>query len=448
MANGKKSPYYHYRTMVDGRLFTGSTKCSGAAEAREFEENFVKDLRRETSEKAVLIKIHDKVSGGRRIELTDAWGRFLRKPRDRGMTEARRKAAESRWNDFLAFLRDRHPTLKALNEVGPRIAEAYIEHIRTQGRWQRSVTFKRRGDRKDVSYKQNLQNLSTAARNDFLQTCKAVFRHLKTDAGCVDSPFEHIKALKNQASTREPFSPEELKKIGEKAEGDMYSLFLTGISTGLREGDICTLRWDEVDLDRRQIARRMRKTGKVVNLPILPGLYEHLRALPKPGDYVFPGLANLYTENPSGISYRVRRLFHDIKITTRKKVTGRDRKVSIKDVHSLRHTFVYLAGLHRVPLPVVQGVVGHFSSDMTQLYMNHATDEAKRTELARIPNYLAPAAALTGADALVASIKSQLEGQPAETIQATIAALQAMLPKPAPAAAAPVPAPALAPPQP
>jgi hypothetical protein len=230
---GKKSPYYHYRTMVEGRLYTGSTKCRRAPETRTFEEDFVKDLRRETSAKAVLIKIHDKVSGGRSIELSDAWGRFLRKPRDRGMTEARRKAAESRWNDFLAFLRDRYPTLKALNEVGPRIAEAYIEHIRTQGRWQRSVTFKRRGDRKEISYKQGLQNLSTAARNDFLQTCKAVFRHLKADAGCVDSPFEHIKALKNQASTRQPFSPEELKKIGEKAEGDMYSLFLTGISTPL-----------------------------------------------------------------------------------------------------------------------------------------------------------------------------------------------------------------------
>jgi len=41
-----------------------------------------------------------------------------------------------------------------------------------------------------------------------------------------------------------------------------------------------------------------------------------------------------------------------------------------------------------VPLPVVQGVVGHLDAAMTKRYMDHATRRDKQTALARIPNYL------------------------------------------------------------
>ena len=69
-------------------------------------------------------------------------------------------------------------------------------------------------------------------------------------------------------------------------------------------------------------------------------------------------------------------------------VDGRSRKLSIKDVHSLRHTFCYLAGLQNIPLLIVKAVVGHMSGEMTALYQRHSDMKAKRAELSKMPDFL------------------------------------------------------------
>jgi hypothetical protein len=54
----------------------------------------------------------------------------------------------------------------------------------------------------------------------------------------------------------------------------------------------------------------------------------------------------------------------------------------------LRHTFIYLAGWFGIPLPLVQSLIGHMTPEMTKMYMDHATDEAKRDAMKRMPNLL------------------------------------------------------------
>ncbi|UDQ99479.1 tyrosine-type recombinase/integrase [Lentisphaerae bacterium WC36] len=58
-------------------------------------------------------------------------------------------------------------------------------------------------------------------------------------------------------------------------------------------------------------------------------------------------------------------------------------------MHSLRHTFAYVAALSNIPLPIVQGVLGHMTTDMTKHYMNHASKKDKAKHLSKLPNYLA-----------------------------------------------------------
>ena len=55
----------------------------------------------------------------------------------------------------------------------------------------------------------------------------------------------------------------------EKDDDFILALFAIGTCTGLREGDICTLRWSEVDLESGWITRRTSKTGSIVTIPIL-----------------------------------------------------------------------------------------------------------------------------------------------------------------------------------
>jgi integrase len=142
-----------------------------------------------------------------------------------------------------------------------------------------------------------------------------------------------------------------------------------GITTGLREGDICTLRWCEVDTEGGWIVRQMLKTGNTVRIPILPALRTYLETLPRDGEFVLPEHAAMYNDNPSGISYRVRRFLADtLKLQKTRAAEGRTRRVSVRDVHSLRHTFCYMAAIHNVPLPIVQSIVGHVDPAITRMY--------------------------------------------------------------------------------
>ena len=108
----------------------------------------------------------------------------------------------------------------------------------------------------------------------------------------------------------------------------------------LREGDICTLKWSDIDLAERLITRETRKTGTEVQIPISNQFYELLTATPRTeSEYVFPKHAQMYLENPDGVSYRIKKFLDGLGIRTTRIPNGRTRAISVKDLHSCRHTF-------------------------------------------------------------------------------------------------------------
>lgn len=100
-------------------------------------------------------------------------------------------------------------------------------------------------------------NLSPRTCNVFHNTLKEMFQLLTEDAGLIENPFGAIPKLNNEYQQREPFTEEELKLIAEqkKANEFIYPIFAIGISKALREGDIYTLKWSEVDFSRNLITR-------------------------------------------------------------------------------------------------------------------------------------------------------------------------------------------------
>ena len=162
---------------------------------------------------------------------------------------------------------------------------------------------------------------------------------------------------------------------------------MVGISTGLRLGDICNLKWSVLDMQKAWINKLvMRKTKREISLPLLPGLYDYLIKLEESeSGYVFPFLQEKYERNPSGIS---KDILEFIGIETTQQIEGRQQRVSVKGAHSLRHTFAHLAGIHGIPLPIVQSILGHMSPEMTSMYSNHATAEAKQMHLSKLLDYL------------------------------------------------------------
>jgi len=291
------------------------------------------------------------------------------------------------WADFVAYMSDNYLEVTHLALVERHHAESYAANLRTYGRYEKRKPGMRRSEKPP----------SGATVTDYLTTITEVFALLGDEAGLITNPFAQIPKPSLNTETRVPFTEEELIIIRDNLDDFTRPLFTIAIATALREGDICTLKLNEVDLQNDVILReRMRKTQVSVDIPILPPLHTYLTELWNVrntegnfSEYVLPLHAEMYLHNRSGVSYRIKMFLEEkCKIATTVKPNGRTRAVSVKDLHSCRHSFCYYAGLYGIPMNIVQGIVGHLTPEMTKLYSNHASLEAKREKMQLLPDFL------------------------------------------------------------
>lgn len=361
---------WHYDFFVDGVRYRGSTGFTTNEKKKAIQK--VDELKVQLREGHSIDLIWEQVKRKKlsklsvKIDTEEIFNAYIKKSNSPA-GEHRLNIDKWRIRNFCDFLKDRFPTLKKISDILPIHAIEYIDFVRNS-------------------------EYSNSTKNEILSTLKKIFKHIGEDYGIIENPFDKIKKFANTKSSREAFTPEELKLIGQNATGWLYSLCITAISTGLREGDICRLKKSAVNLDTGWISVVTHKTSTAVEIPILPGLKKHLEdsfKLYPESEYVYPELAEIYARCPTIIGHRVKRFFHKIGITkTTEKLEGYKNKVSKKDIHSFRHTFIYLAAVHGIPLNIVQGIVGHASPEMTKHYMDHASREIKSQFLKQIPDYL------------------------------------------------------------
>jgi integrase len=265
-------------------------------------------------------------------------------------------------------MKKNNPLARSITDVTPVMAENYIAYIRKNGRF-----LPVRG-----------KYLSPFTLNKILTTCRGVFKALRNETG-MTNPFEDISLLAcGSNSPRQAFTKEQLATIFEKADKEyMYPMFFIGLFTGLAEGDVCTLRKDEISWERRHIYHRRNKTGAMSNIPMLPALQEYLFELcndpENTSEWVLPKHHDLYCNKGRWQVSRDIKRFLEVScdFDTKVKVKNRTRLQSVLDFHSLRHTFCTMAGVAGIPLTVVQSIVGHLSPDMTELYSRHVDEESR-----------------------------------------------------------------------
>lgn len=408
---GRNCFYLQYRDLDHRRKCITLTDASGKkiseeraaqAAAKRFLERLHKLDEIETREdylekKAKLKKLKARLT----ITLDDAFDLHLQKPHTRIAGSQVLHVARRYWGDFVSFLKEKYH-LHTLDEVERGHAEAYVAYIRNNGRWKRTITY----DRERCPHRRKFKEyecggfLSNNTLNRYQSTCKAVFSFLSPDLGynIEENPFYYIKPLKNESEDREIFTEEELRRIFETPPPMLRGLFTIGICTGLRLGDVATLKWSEIGNYKadgtgaerffgQEIARLTRKTKTWVHVPIeqeLAAFLDTQSLLSGMDEYILPEAAVLYFEHRNVLTNRIHSYLHSLGIVTQREVPGRKRKQSVKDFHSLRHCFCYYAGLRGVPLPVVQSIVGHLNDAMTRHYQSHADRKARMEGIARM----------------------------------------------------------------
>ena len=233
--------------------------------------------------------LHEIRTGSRvsTIVIDQVYDRWIKIPRRRGhLSEAYKQVAEAIFSRFRGFLAEQYPDVQEMGQVSHAMAIAFM------------VAEENRG-------------VAGRTRNSVLSLLKGAFQHLRREGGFIENPFDGIVTKDEETIHRKPFSAEEIRAIVDAAQQDAIcrNLIVTGLCTAMRRGDVCQLKWADVNLAKRMISVKTAKTGEQVWVPIFPLLYDELAKLPHDEEYCFPEAARLYQKKPDEVNRRLNAVF-------------------------------------------------------------------------------------------------------------------------------------------
>jgi integrase len=239
------------------------------------------------------------------------------------------------------------------------------------------------------------KGLSAASTNHALTCLKGIFKAARRLGRTPENPAEFLSPVRELADAtgekRRPFTLDELQTLLAAAPPEWQSMIKVGLCTGARLADIATLRWNQVDLERGEIAFTPRKTGKRIILPIVGPLLDHISALPASDDplgFLHPRAAEIFSR--ANTSATLSHLFGDLleqaglRAVQSTKPAGSRHRSNALSFHSLRHTMVSLLKDAGVAQAVVQELAGHASTAISARY-THVGKEALERAIASLP---------------------------------------------------------------
>jgi len=205
--------------------------------------------------------------------------------------------------------------------------------------------------------------------------------------------------VSEKSEQKRPFTLAELQAILAVANPEWRSLILFGLYTGQRLGDLVSLSWNNIDLERGEVRLVTSKTSRTMIIPMAAPLRSHIESLPA-GDNpqaplhprafaVLSQTGNVSTlsiafgdllvqaglrANPSSGNHRNRGVGH----------SGR-RRINALSFHSLRRTATTLLHEAGVPSTVAQALIGHDSEEVHSDYITIGR-EALRAAVNQFPH--------------------------------------------------------------
>ena len=177
-------------------------------------------------------------------------------------------------------------------------------------------------------------------------------------------------------------------------QNDLKSLgILICLNTGLRVGEVCALRWENVDFETRRIhvektieriySKEGNKTIVIIDtpksmtsirtIPINSKLYnilKQMRGKCKKNDFVLTGLSDHYVE-PRNYQYNFKEILKKSQIKRYK-------------FHTLRHTFATNCIEAGMDIKSLSEILGHADVSITLNIYVHSSDKTKRKYLEKI----------------------------------------------------------------
>ena len=210
------------------------------------------------------------------------------------------------------------------------------------------------------------------------------------------NPADGTSPPKIHRNEKQVLTKDQLETFMKLIEGDeeWYDFFYTEIITGMRQGEICGLRWEDFDREKRTL--RVARSVDFVNKELVVGetktedgkrtiylpdslwhiLTERQRQKGAFSEWIFPNL--LKPEWPLNPSRAYRQL---------KKLLEIGGLPSIR-FHDLRHTFTSHAANSGIAPKTLSEIVGHTKASFTLDHYAHVTSDMQKNAASIVTNYI------------------------------------------------------------
>lgn len=281
-------------------------------------------------------------------------------------------------------------------EISPATLAYYTGHSKRFLKW---LGARAEGDMTEVSKKDILSYRTHVAKhagprttNNTLKAIKTFFAAAKKDDFLFEDPTADVSIVRDRSeSSRRPFTLDELRAVLAVANDEWRSLILFGLYSGQRLGDVATLTWANLDLERNEIRLTTRKTGRRLILPLASALRAHIDKLPAAVDPKAPLHPKAFAlMNRVGRAGALSKQFAEtlelagLRAADLAPEEGNARAKHELSFHSLRHTATSLLKAAGIPQSVVMDYIGHDSADVSHGY-THTGREALEKAAAALP---------------------------------------------------------------
>lgn len=211
----------------------------------------------------------------------------------------------------------------------------------------------------------------------------------------VNNPTNGTTIPKNNYPAKQILNDEQLDRFMEiiKSDERWYDFFYTELTTGLRRGEICGLRWEDFDEQNGRLKIR-RSVGRIKNgvLPVgetktemgmreilLPPSTTELLIKRKEnavGNWIFPNF--YHPEEP----------LNPQSAYTHLKVLLKKAELPLIRFHDLRHTFATHAIAGGVDAKTLSGILGHTNASFTLDTYTHVTTDMQKNAAKIVGNFM------------------------------------------------------------
>ncbi len=331
LKSGKKS--YRAQVKANGKRFTKQFKLERDAKA------WARDIE---SDREMLDHAPDALS--RKMTVAKAMDEYL--AQHSGKDRQNEETRLDWWRDEIGHLK--------LSQLGRPLIKKYQRKLEKKPA--------KRNNTKGLQHP-----IGPATVNRYMQAMSSMMSFAVEEGWTVYNPVLKIKDKAEPEPDDRFLTEEERPRLLEACKASawdgLYPIVLLALTTGARRGELSTLKWIDVDLDRGEITLRHTKSGKTRVVPLVEDAQQVLRdwgkTRPIDGGLVFPSRTN--ASKPRAFETAWQSALTEAEIEGFK-------------FHTLRHSCASYLVQRGFSLAIVSAVLGHSTVTVSERYSHLIVD--------------------------------------------------------------------------